>query len=339
MVEPVLAVDVGSGTQDILLYLPGKNVENFPKMVMPSRTQIVAHEIRQLTAQGKNIFLTGHLMGGGACTGAVKAHLKAGLKVMALPQVAKTFNDDLAVVKAMGVELGERRPHAFAEVVFGDLDLPALTQGLAAFGLELPRKFAVALQDHGEHAGMSNRQFRFEQWQKFILNGGQLQELTYEQAPEYLTRMQAVQSIVPNSYLMDTGAAAIWGMLCDPRVRAKREEGFIAINVGNSHTLGMAIKGERVLGVFEHHTGVLDSTTLAQQLAKFQRGILANEEIFAATGHGAYMHPDYRGNFEFVALTGPRWELAQDCDFYRVAPYGDMMLTGCFGLLAAAGII
>jgi len=315
MPERLLAVDVGSGTQDILLYLPGRNLENCPKLVMPSRTQIVAAQIRQVTAQQKDLFLSGTVMGGGANAVALKEHLKAGLRVFATPLAAKTFNDNLEIVKGMGVELAEVRPAGTLEVVLADLDLHSLKQGL------------------------SNRVFRFQMWQDFILRGGELQNLFYREAPAFLTRMKAVQSLGLKCFVMDTGAAAVWGILADSLVLARVHQGIIALNIGNSHTLGVALKDFRVMGLFEHHTGLISPEFLLDQIKKLQAGSLTNSEVFDAGGHGAYLHPEYQGGFEFVALTGPRWELARGLDYYRVAPYGDMMLTGCFGLLAAKGLI
>ncbi len=339
MTEAVLAIDVGSGTQDILLYLPGKNLENCPKMVMPSQTQIIAQRIRQVTAEGRDLFLSGVLMGGGASTVALKAHIKAGLKAYATPAAAKTFHDNLEIVKALGVELVREQPQGTSEVRLGDLDLPGLGRVLEEFGLKLPERIAVAVQDHGETVVMSNREFRFRFWQEFIAGGGELKDLMYDRPPEYFTRMGALRDLAPGCKVMDTGAAAVWGILSDPVAAARREKGLIALNIGNSHTLGLAIKGTRVLGLFEHHTGQINSGFLLEQVKRLQTGDITNQEVFGMGGHGAYLHPDFPGGFEFVVLTGPRWEMARDLGFYRAAPFGDMMLAGCFGLLAAMGII
>ncbi|HWJ04150.1 MAG TPA: DUF1786 domain-containing protein [Verrucomicrobiae bacterium] len=339
MAEPVIAIDVGSGTQDILLFLPGKNPENCPKLVMPSRTQIVAGQIRAATRRGEDVALGGNLMGGGACTVAIKEHLKSGRKAFVTPRAGKTFNDNLEIVRAMGLNVVDILPKTAREITLGDVDKLALRQALEAFGLELPAKFAVAVQDHGESQGMGNREFRFKLWQDFILEGGELERLIYPAAPAYYTRMQSIQAIEPTAWVMDTGPAAVWGMLCDPVVGARREQGFIALNIGNSHTLGVAVKGKRILGMFEHHTGLINPDFLAEQVKKFMTGTMTNAEVYGAGGHGAFIHPDYKGDFEFVALTGPRWDMARGFDYYRVAPFGDMMLTGCFGLLAAMGVI
>jgi hypothetical protein len=40
-----------------------------------------------------------------------------------------------------------------------------------------------------------------------------------------------------------------------------------------------------------------------------------------------------------IAVTGPRRSMMRDSTLrpYYAVPFGDMMITGCFGLLAAAG--
>jgi len=55
--KDILVVDVGSGTQDVLVYQADKNIENCPKLVMPSRTQIVARQIQQATKKGRSIYI------------------------------------------------------------------------------------------------------------------------------------------------------------------------------------------------------------------------------------------------------------------------------------------
>lgn len=53
----VLAIDVGTGTQDILLFESGRTIENNFKLVMPSPTVIVAGRITRATALGQSILL------------------------------------------------------------------------------------------------------------------------------------------------------------------------------------------------------------------------------------------------------------------------------------------
>ena len=44
--SPLLAIDVGAGTQDILLYDPAREPENCLKLVLPSQTQVVGAQVR-----------------------------------------------------------------------------------------------------------------------------------------------------------------------------------------------------------------------------------------------------------------------------------------------------
>jgi len=338
--QNILVIDVGSGTQDILLYQPGKNIENCPKFIVPSRTQIVAAQIRQATARGQDLFLHGHLMGGGACGLALRQHLKAGFKAYATEQTALTFHDNLTKVKEMGVIISPKAPRGTASLWLGDLDIQSLRQALGAFGLELPGKFAIALQDHGYSMQESNRTVRFRLWKEFILNGGDLEKLIFEaEIPEVYTRMRALREIEPQIIVTDTGTAAMLGILSDPNVQAYLDQGILALNIGNSHTLGAAIRGNRVYGIFEQHTSTLDLTSLQALVLRFQNAILTHEEVFEAGGHGVAMHPEMKAGWDFVAVTGPRRDMVKPLHWYEAAPYGDMMLTGCFGLLKGLHLI
>lgn len=341
MSERLLAIDVGAGTQDILLFETGQPIENSIKLVLPSPTVIKAEEIAEATNKGEDLFISGQLMGGGANTKAIKDHLSAGYDVYASPQAAKTINDNLEVVSDLGIEIVERPPQnrEYQQVEFGDLKVDQLADSLANFGVKLPDKYAVAVQDHGESLTESDRKFRFKHWKRFVKSGGRIEELSYLEIPDYLTRMQAVKETAAgkNILLMDTGAAAIRGALCDKQVAARKNEGIIVVNIGNLHTLGFLIKGNRVWGLFEHHTSLLNSEKLQNYIQCLRKGKLTNQEVYNDSGHGAYIEPELpAGDFSFVAVTGPNRQLADSLDYYFAVPYGDMMLSGCFGLLAAA---
>lgn len=338
MSESMILIDVGSGTQDILVYQQGKNLENCPKLVVPSRTQIVAAAIRQATAQKRDLFFHGYLMGGGACTMALRKHLAAGLQAYATEEAARTFNDSLAEVEQMGVKIAEQGPEEAVRIWLGDVDAASLKQALNAFGQDLPAKFVVAVQDHGYSETESNRVLRFRLWDEFVLSGGDLRKLVYEgNIPPVYTRMQAVRQILPNSVITDTGVAALLGIMTDPVVRERLEQGILAVNIGNSHTLAAAIKGNRVYGFFEQHTGLLDLPALEWLIKQFQQAELTNKDVFDQGGHGATLHPEMGPGWEWIVVTGPRRSLAKPLGWYEAAPFGDMMLTGCFGLLAGVG--
>ncbi len=334
----ILAIDAGAGTQDILLYESDKTMENCVQLVLPSRTTIVAGRIKQATARGEDVFLTGNLMGGGPCVSALKKHLRAGLAVYATPLAAKTIRDNPREVEALGVQIVEQAPTDALTICTGDVDLAALGRALALFDVELPERYAIAVQDHGETLEGSQRRFRFQQWQRFVEQGGNIIELAYLDVPPHLTRMRAVQADVPGVMLMDTGSAAIWGALCDESVAAHQDDGLIIVNIGNQHTIGVLLRGERVWGLFEHHTVLMNPAKLAAHVQSLREGTLDNDAVYRDNGHGAYVHPDYPGDgsFRFVAVTGPNRGMAVGLGYYMAVPYGDMMMTGAFGLVAAA---
>lgn len=335
--EKILAIDIGGGTQDILLYDPAKTIENCYKLVLPSPTVVIAQQIRQVTQQQRPLYLAGRLMGGGPAVKAVREHLEQGLAVYANADAARTLNDDLDKVSSMGIRIEEIAPVHAVTVEMGDLQLRQLDQALAPFGVDLPSKVAVAAQDHGESLAMSNRKFRFELWRDFLEKGGTLQDLVFTQAPRHFTRLQSIQQAAPECILMDTGSAAVWGALCDPQVAQHRQRGLMVVNIGNQHTLAFLIKGDRIWGVFEHHTKKLAPQEIVDYAQRFLRGQVTNEEVFNSTGHGCWTHPEAPlfPQDTFIAITGPNRNLVQEVGWYQAAPYGDMMLTGCFGLIAA----
>src|SRR5579885_2404960 len=101
----ILAVDVGTGTQDILLFERGKTIENCLQMIMPSPTFIVAERIKRATELWQPVLLTGVTMGGGPCHLAARDHALAGYKVAVTPEAGRTFDDDLSMVEQMGFEI------------------------------------------------------------------------------------------------------------------------------------------------------------------------------------------------------------------------------------------
>ena len=165
----VLTIDVGAGTSDILLTRPGQPLENAVKLVVPSATQVVGARIAAATARGQTVVFRGPVMGGGAVTAAMKAHLAAGHAFVATETAAASFADDLDRVRALGARVVSddiadevlrrlQRPAPPWRSPPGDLDAAALTQALRLLGAEPAfAAVAVAVQDHGYAPGGSNR--------------------------------------------------------------------------------------------------------------------------------------------------------------------------------------
>jgi hypothetical protein len=96
-----------------------------------------------------------------------------------------------------------------------------------------------------------------------------------------------------------------------------------------------------VEGVFEHHTGLLDLPELESLLVRLADGSLRHEDVFGHHGHGALIYDptplDLQAGEYGLAVTGPRRGLMKTSRLrpYFAVPFGDMMIAGCFGLLAA----
>ncbi len=166
----ILAVDIGTGTQDILLFDPRLDVENAYKLVLPAPTMIMRRRLQQATRAQLPVLLTGVTMGGGPDQWAVEDHLSAGLPVYATPDAARTFNDDLDAVAKMGVRLiSEAEALKLSPEVerfnFRDFDFPVIQDTFRNFGVKLDdlAAVAVAVFDHGAAPpDVSDRQFRFD---------------------------------------------------------------------------------------------------------------------------------------------------------------------------------
>jgi uncharacterized protein (DUF1786 family) len=330
--QSILIIDVGTGTQDILVHHMGEPVERSPKLVLPSPTVVKAGEIRRATQAGQAVYFDGFTMGGGPVARAIRVHLKSGYPFYATEEAAKTFHDNLEKAREIGIEIVDRPPGVdVVRVTATDYMEPELRQTFARFEIKYPQFCAFAVQDHGFSPVRSNRVFRFELMQKSLERGDwYLDALVSDPPRTEMTRMRSLLSQAPGSLVMDTGPAALLGMLCDPWVRDKAGKGVILVNAGNGHTLAATVQEETICGLFEHHTFSLTPETLGTFLRKLRAGTLTNEEIFDTGGHGAAVHK--RLDTDTIVVTGPNRRMLLP-QAYQAAPFGDMMLTGCFGVL------
>ena len=365
----ILTVDIGTGTQDIFLYDSNLDIENGFKLVLPSPTMMVHRRLKQSLHHRTPILLTGHQMGGGPSAWAIEEYARAGIPVYMTPSAATTINDELDKVEALGIRIvsdEESRQLSIANrIELRDFDFDLISKTFKDFGVSLDdlSAVAVAVFDHGNApAGVSDRQFRFNYLDERIRKRNSLSAFAYlsTDIPKIMTRLQSVadsaRDIPCPLVVMDTAPAAVLGAGFDPIV-AKRKHKIIC-NVGNFHTLAFRLGEKGVEGVFEHHTGEIDLKKLESLLRKLVEGSLKHEDVFNDMGHGALMYSDEE--FEFgeddfdVVVTGPRRSIFMTMDQgrqtmkdgqssmvsgrlnpYFAAPFGDMMIAGCFGLLAA----
>lgn len=274
--------------------------------------------------------------------GAVSDHLAAGLEVGATPGAALTIRDDLDQVRDMGIEITDGPPPGSCEITLSDIDMGWLAQVFRLAGIPRPQAMLVAAQDHGHAPSMSNRKFRFSFWEKFVARGGQMENLLFTTVPSEFTRLAAIQASAGGARVMDSGAAALMGILGDPAVyRAYQGEGVVAVNLGNSHVVAALMRQGRVWGLMEHHTRKVDPPTLARLIDRLRAGTITSSEVLESGGHGAVLEPAYRpgSGFGLIAQIGPRRNEFRREDVLMAHPYGHMMLAGCYGLLIAAGLL
>jgi len=363
----ILSVDVGTGTQDIYLYDSRVDLENGFKLVVPSPTMMVHKQIKAATQRGEAVALSGVTMGGGPSHWAVRDHAAAGFKVYATPDAARTFDDNLDYVQSQGIQVVSedelaRLPISVKRYELRDFDFDGIKRSFAPFGVRLDDldAVAVAVFDHGAAPpDVSDRQFRFDYLDEQIRKANRLSAFAFnsDEVPAIMTRLQAVVDSATGFdaplIVMDTAPAAILGATLDPKVR-ERERVMIA-NVGNFHTLAFRLGPTGIEGVFEHHTGLLDLPQLKGLLNALADGSLKHEDVFGHHGHGALIYEPKPltfgvGDYDLV-VTGPRRSIFQQTQDalppiptpslpdslrpYFPAPFGDMMIAGCFGLLAA----
>ncbi len=347
----ILSVDIGTGTQDILLFDSTRDPENYLKLVMPSPTLLAARQIERATQARQPLLLTGVTMGGGPSTWATEAHHRAALPIWATVDAARSFNDDLdAVQKDLGITIiGEEEATQLAasihltHVTFRDFDFSTLRQAFGAFGVALqPDAVAIAVFDHGNAPpAVSDRQFRLDYLAARLLDSQRLSTFAFHagDVPSIMTRLQAVVASATDVdvpvVVMDTAPAAILGAQEDTTVRAMDDA--LIVNVGNFHCLAFQYRNGHVARLFEHHTGLLDQAGLEKWLIALADGSISHQLVFAEHGHGALLIDREPVPLTRVAVTGPRRALLKSSSLpiYFAVPHGDQMLAGCFGLLRA----
>lgn len=335
----ILAIDVGTGTQDIMIYDSKKELENAIKLVLPSPHLYISQKIRQTE---NDIYFNGEIMGGGKIKNTILEHMEKGYKVVMEPTCAKTIRDNIEQVKSYGIEIADENKDYtdYTKITLGDINITKLSEFLLGYDLEFDfDKMAIAVQDHGYNENMGDRDFRFEKIREKI--NEPISPLKFgfkDELPEYFTRMNAVRRQVENEgikelpLVMDTKFASIAGM-CFDEVASKLNS-FVVIDIGNGHTTAASIENGKIQGVFEHHTSSLTGESLERYIKRLASGEITHEEIYYDHGHGAHVLNPI-SDIEKVIVSGPKRELIEktNLDWHHAAPGGDVMMTGTVGLV------
>ena len=314
----ILAIDVGTGTEDILLYDSEKEIENSMKLVIPSPHLTIGQMISECES---DIYFDGVIMGGGKIKDRCLEHMEKGYKVAFEDLAARTIRDNIDQVKSYGFEVVEENAYEkdsaysnYTKISLKDVDVNHLIEIFSSFDLDLKvDELIVAVQDHGYSEDMGDRDFRFEKIKE---------KLPEPKEPETFA-MEAEE--VPKF-------ASIAGVCYDKEVL--KLNSFVVMDIGNGHTTVASIEDGKIQGVFEHHTRDLTPQRLEELVLALADGTIKHEDVHGEGGHGAFaLNPISK--LEKVIVAGPKRALIEgtDLDYYHAAPGGDVMMTGTVGLV------
>ena len=344
--HPILSIDIGAGTTDILVFYPDSH-EHY-KAVSCSAIKKIADTIH---GSHGDLLLSGTIMGGGAVSDAIIQHAKTH-KVFMTQTAAKTVYDDLEKVREKGITIiseeekeklqGSNTTH----LILKDISPPGIRALLNELGVAWGFSYiGAAVQDHGvAPKGVSSIDFR-HQIMKAIIEKNPFPEaflFSREEIPFYFARMQATGALlaeIPHqkAFMMDTGMAAVLGASLDPILQGCCH--VIVADVGNSHTLGACLSDGLIGGFFEYHTNHLTPQRMEELLVHLGNGTLEYNQVVSEGGHGAYVRscPGFN-RIEKILVTGPRRrEIMQGVklEYREGGPLGDTMMTGTVGLIEA----
>lgn len=336
----ILAIDIGQGTQDILLYDPQKNIENCISLILPSPTALYGKIIE--SAAG-DLYIYGSTIGGGLLSSAIKKHLKKGYAVYMEPEAAASIRDNLDSVRRLGIHIGHpAEPFSGKKLLLNEVNLPLLKGFLAHFSEAMDvAAIAIAVQDHGTSPeGGSDRLFRFEMLAKQLTEHQDPVQSAYwaEEVPPFFTRMTSLVKTIKKDFsgkvlVMDTALCAVLGCMED------HPAPYLIVNAGNDHTMCAIVENNKIAALLEHHTAMLSPDKLRNLIIRFAKGEVTHQEIFEDWGHGAlYINKSSRSSIEHTIIaTGPLREKIRLTGLHVTfaAPGGNMMLTGPIGLVKA----
>ena len=339
----ILAIDVGTGTVDILSYDTEKELENSIKFVLPSPHITISQKI---TKSNNNVYLNGHIMGGGKIKKHILEHKEKGYDVVIEKTAAKTIRDNLEQVKSYGIEIVENpkdeKYENYTKITLQDVNLTELINLIKKFDINYDfDEIAIAVQDHGYNENMGDRDFRFEKIREKLEKPIKPEEYGFmmNEIPEYYSRMQSVKSSLKDTLnkkpllLMDTKFASICGMCYDKYVLDNLNS-YIVMDIGNGHTTVASIEDGKIQGIYEHHTKQLDGEKIEKLNNKLANGTLTFKEVHDDYGHGAHIINPI-SKVEKIIVTGPKRKLIEKTksDYYYATPAGDVMMTGTVGLI------
>ena len=344
----IFTIDIGKGTQDIIVFDTEMGFENSVKMIFPSPSLILADKVEKID---DDITFYGETMGGAPLKFAIKNHLKKGYDVYMTEKSALSIKDNIDSIRKMGVTIiSDQEEGKGVRFETKDIDMAFFEGLLLALGMSFDDidGYGVSIQDHGFSTQKSNRAFRFEVYKHIIEETNFMVDNLFfkgDEIPRYFTRMHSALTCLmkkvssdgrDNTIFMDTSFAAVCGAYLYAREIALGDK-ILAVNIGNAHTLAATIANHKIYGLFEHHTRMLNKYKIESFLKLLIDARLTNEEIFKDNGHGALvkeaMEPDA------IIVTGPKRSLIEETKlkFTYIYPCGDVITPSNYALAKILG--
>ncbi len=341
-----LMLDIGAGTLD-LLYVDSDHDLHY-KAVVRSPVRVLADEIRQIAG---DLVVTGGEMGGGPVSQTLIQRARSANVVMSTTAAA-TIHHDVRRVMAHGIRVMNpddagalTSSTGYGHIRTADIQPERIQRLVEGFGV--PFAFdvvAVCAQDHGAAPpGISHLDFRHRLFTNALETDPVPQALLYrsDEVPASLNRLTTLArdaAALPTHrvYVMDSGMAAILGASRDSLTGGLSR--ILVLDIATSHTVGAALESGVLCGFFEYHTKDITVSRLDTLLRDLPDGKLTHKQMLAEGGHGAYNRRAFGyDRIERIVATGPRRSLvaASTLPMTLGAPWGDNMMTGTVGLLAA----
>ncbi|MFC1744582.1 DUF1786 family protein [Candidatus Riflebacteria bacterium] len=349
----IFALDIGHGTQDMMLFSSEQTIENNPKLVLTTPARVFKKKIEK---SNSNLGITGYTIGGGPLKKALKDHLAKGYKIFLEKGPALTIRNNFKQVMDLGFSVCDRlsekqiQENKLQVFNFNEVNFKDWCEFFLPFNEDLKRVdwLAIAVQDHGMITTKdTSRETRFEVFKNLLQASPYPWSICFvdKEIPESLARHSGARdSAIADGFTgriltMDTSTAAMYGALLDDYNNWGSGPN-LTINMGNNHITAYVVENWRILSFFEHHTPHIrhDMVLLDQYLQRGCAGDLTMEEILATDGSGYYcMEKRSFSKIKNIIVTGPNRDLLRKTrlTFKNAVPGGDMMMSGPLGLIGA----
>lgn len=337
----LLAIDVGKGTEDVMVWDGKSVIENSIQLVLPSNAALMARTLEDV-GDDEDVYFFGDTMAGEPWHKRCYELAKLGIIHMT-KSAAKSLRYDLDQIIERGVKIIEQKeiPDNGVKIELSDINWPRLDSVLegSGIGLHEVEKVLICCQDHGDPPhGQGVRDFRMRTVYQNLTKNGRLEDLLLhgDEVPEYLPRHRSV-CLAAKRHFEHLGEKDIMVMDSSPAVVLGAMSGMgneLVINVGNGHTVIAFLNNGSVSSIYEMHSGRASSDTIAEDIIRLQRGELTHEKSIEEGGHGVFKVGEIFKGAVIPTIIGPNRSKIE-FQHFNAHPAGSMMMAGPVGLLRA----